>query len=63
MIRRWLQKRRLERQRLADEYAAAQRARPCVEFYSYATSMGGLIECGTHGLPYSGCYHSGRRAS
>ena len=55
VIRAWFQKRKLARQRLADEYVAAQLARPCVEYYSYATSTGGLVECSTHGRPYSSC--------
>lgn len=55
MIAEWLQRRRLAHQRLADEYAAAQLARPCQEHYSYATSTGGLVECSTHGRPYSSC--------
>lgn len=51
-LRAWLQKRKLAKQRLADEYHAAQLARPCREVSTYETSMGGHFECGTHGGIY-----------
>jgi hypothetical protein len=55
MIKVWLARRRWLRERELEAIQAERDARPCRQHFSYATSLGGLIECGTHGGPLSTC--------
>lgn len=58
-IKTWRFKRKLESMRLEEEFRVAKKeliaARPCYEEHTYSTSIGGPVECGSHGGIFTLC--------